>query len=215
MDVDKLIRGKYQDNLEFLQWVKHYYDSTYQNQPYDANIRRDGKQLPAWALGNNGIGGGGGDQCQSQMNATNSTSTARNREHSRDNNNQRHNNSTQRQNNNSNINNNNQSQQNNNMTGSNYNSTNNYSTRSGPGPPGAMGQQQPTLRQKMSSELNELKTTVDGLETERDYYFGKLREIEILCQNLDPKESGSTEALGQYSTLELVTEIQRILYKEE
>ncbi|KAG3141307.1 hypothetical protein PI126_g15557 [Phytophthora idaei] len=39
--VDKLIRGKYQDNLEFLQWLKAFYDRHEPLlQPYDACARR-------------------------------------------------------------------------------------------------------------------------------------------------------------------------------
>ena len=31
-------------------------------------------------------------------------------------------------------------------------------------------------------QITELKVSVDLLEKERDYYFAKLRDIEILCQ---------------------------------
>ena len=31
-------------------------------------------------------------------------------------------------------------------------------------------------------QLSDMKLTVDGLEKERDFYFSKLRDIEVLCQ---------------------------------
>lgn len=31
-------------------------------------------------------------------------------------------------------------------------------------------------------QIAELEVTVQSLETERDFYFGKLRDIEVVCQ---------------------------------
>ncbi|KAK8812277.1 hypothetical protein WA158_007511 [Blastocystis sp. Blastoise] len=40
IDVEKLIRGKYQDNFEFMQWMKWFFDSHYTGGDYDAIGRR-------------------------------------------------------------------------------------------------------------------------------------------------------------------------------
>lgn len=59
----------------------------------------------------------------------------------------------------------------------------------------------------LRSELAQLRVTAQGLERERDFYFGKLRDIEIECQN--------HEAAGDSSTLTLdgvMETVQTILY---
>mmetsp|Transcript_19074 Transcript_19074/g.26845 ORF Transcript_19074/g.26845 Transcript_19074/m.26845 type:complete len:187 (-) Transcript_19074:963-1523(-) len=38
--MDKLIKGKYQDNFEFLQWFKSFFDARYNGEPYNAEGRR-------------------------------------------------------------------------------------------------------------------------------------------------------------------------------
>lgn len=57
--------------------------------------------------------------------------------------------------------------------------------------------------QAMNEEVTELKLSLDTLEKERDFYFAKLRDIEILCQN------------PELERLAVVMAIQKILYAED
>nr|CDS18583.1 Microtubule associated protein RP:EB family [Echinococcus granulosus] len=43
--IEKLVKGKYQDNFEFVQWFKRFYDANYTGQPYDALAARGGEQI--------------------------------------------------------------------------------------------------------------------------------------------------------------------------
>ena len=42
IDVDKLVKAKYQDNLEFLKWMKRFFDIKYNGADYDPVNRRKG-----------------------------------------------------------------------------------------------------------------------------------------------------------------------------
>jgi len=48
-----------------------------------------------------------------------------------------------------------------------------------------------------------MKLTTEALEKERDFYFGKLRDIEVLCQEAGPSDS------------DLIEKITAILYATE
>lgn len=41
--VDRLIKGRFQDNFEFLQWFKRFFDANYGGQEYDALAARGGQ----------------------------------------------------------------------------------------------------------------------------------------------------------------------------
>lgn len=52
-----MIKGRFQDNFEFLQWFKKFFDANYDGRDYDASGAREG--LPM-GMGATGSGGGGG-----------------------------------------------------------------------------------------------------------------------------------------------------------
>ena len=43
--VDRLVKGKFQDNFEFLQWFKKFFDANYGGQEYDALGMRGGEEV--------------------------------------------------------------------------------------------------------------------------------------------------------------------------
>lgn len=55
----------------------------------------------------------------------------------------------------------------------------------------------------------ELKLTVDGLEKERDFYFGKLRDIELICQE---PESENHPILSKIMDILYATEVPSITH---
>ncbi|KAM0022422.1 putative microtubule-associated protein RP/EB [Helianthus debilis subsp. tardiflorus] len=72
------------------------------------------------------------------------------------------------------------------------------------GPPAKAAKPSPTVDvSAYDKQITELKLTMDSLEKERDFYFAKLRDIEILCQT------------PSISNLPVVDAIKKILYAVE
>lgn len=44
-------------------------------------------------------------------------------------------------------------------------------------------------------QVNTLKLALEGMEKERDFYFGKLREVELLCQDQGEESAQFVERL--------------------
>jgi len=151
--VEKLVKCKMQDNLEFLQWMKRFWDSNYGGQGYDAVARRKGAPAdpPATIA---------------------PLSTGRNS-----------------------------------SSGSN---SLGVGPRSGGRTPlgNRAGSTQPSEAvHQLQNQLKEMQTHLEGLEKERDFYFSKLRDIEILVQTqLEGDGEGKDETLKK---------IQEILYSTE
>mmetsp|Transcript_18081 Transcript_18081/g.38638 ORF Transcript_18081/g.38638 Transcript_18081/m.38638 type:complete len:269 (-) Transcript_18081:112-918(-) len=169
MEVDKLVKGKYQDNLEMLQWIKTYHERVSQGGPYDGPSRRfGGDAAPEWAM----CRGQGSQRPNSNQSSSNLEKrflpAARARSPRA---------AMQRT----------------------------PSKQSQTTPNSQMREEQERLR----DEVVDLKITVDGLETERNFYFQKLRDIEILCQVMEsrPDPNMTIDAF--------VGSVQRVLYARD
>ncbi|KAL8873790.1 MAG: hypothetical protein Q9174_000800 [Haloplaca sp. 1 TL-2023] len=152
--VDSLIKCKMQDNLEFLQWTKRFWDQYYPGGEYDAVARRKGAGAPGAAArpaevtpgptASSRTSGAGA----ARRGTTPTTAPVR---------------------------------------------------RAAGGPSAAMAQ-----------ELNQMKETVTGLERERDFYFSKLRDIELLLQ-----QACDDEPELEKDENSLIKQVQAILYSTE
>ncbi|KAL4785661.1 calponin homology domain-containing protein [Aspergillus varians] len=147
--VESLSKCRMQDNLEFLQWVKKYWDQHYPGGDYDALARRKASGAPP-----------GGS---SRAGATSASSARRG-------------------------------------------TTPTVGGRARPAAAGATSASVVALQ----TELTATKDAIGGLEKERDFYFAKLRDIELLLQNAieaDPELEKDDDSL--------VKHIQGILYSTE
>ncbi|XP_026729462.1 microtubule-associated protein RP/EB family member 1 isoform X1 [Trichoplusia ni] len=147
--VDKLIKGRFQDNFEFLQWFKKFFDANYDGREYDAFDARGGITIGSGAC-ESGVPLCGAIQVpppkarrpvpmhHSGIGKANST------------------------------------------------------VRSPPVNLSRINQSakgDSKVIDELNHQINELKATVDGLEKERDFYFGKLRDIEVICQEMEEQQN--------------------------
>ncbi|KAI6178558.1 Microtubule-associated protein RP/EB family member 3 [Aphelenchoides besseyi] len=198
--VEKLIKGKFQDNFEFLQWFKKFFDANYDGATYNPVMARNFEPLPAVASST-----AASRMPQKSMATPNKMPS-------------------QRAGSNVSMNSNASSTTRPGVVRSTVGSTSASTTR--PSKPAgsatstrqsaAPAPQQPSQPQQQpqhttsngisKQEYDDLKTRFDdvnrqlqesdevivGIEKERDFYFTKLRKIEILCQDIE-QESKSIE----------------------
>ncbi|EQC32088.1 hypothetical protein SDRG_10284 [Saprolegnia diclina VS20] len=172
IEVDKLIRGKYQDNLEFMQWYKRFYElNGGGTNDYDPIAQREkGKGGAAYSTKFKFTGGGGGSSASSTTSSQAAPAPKRRPVAS--------------------------------------------STKSSAKPPSAPSsiEKERAISSKRQSEASSnaevdeltkenealseangiLRGQIEGLEKERDFYFGKLRDIELMLQELDETEHTET-----------------------
>ena len=150
--VEALIKCKMQDNLEFLQWTKRFWDQYYPGGDYDALGRRKASGAPAPTAP------------PATSSRTSGVGAAR--------------------------------------RGVTPTSTTAARTPRAPGVAAASA--------ALVAENGQLKDTVAGLERERDFYFSKLRDIELLLQQ-------AVEANPEIEKDEngLIKHVQAILYSTE
>ncbi|XP_076834428.1 microtubule-associated protein RP/EB family member 3a isoform X1 [Brachyhypopomus gauderio] len=138
--VERLVKGKFQDNFEFVQWFKKFFDANYDGKEYDPLQARQGQDIapppnPGEHFSHKPKRTVPGPQRTSPTVPKNMPTP------------QRVTNTTIRK--------------------------NPTLARNGGGDAEVM---------ELNQQLMELKLTVDGLEKERDFYFSKLRDIELICQ---------------------------------
>ncbi|XP_018307374.1 microtubule-associated protein RP/EB family member 1 isoform X2 [Mycetomoellerius zeteki] len=150
--VDKLIKGRFQDNFEFLQWFKKFFDANYDGREYDAYDARGCIPL-----------GSGVDGTHTLSNPQLVPLPPQSKQPQMQ---QRH--IQQR------------------TIVPRQQQVNKVQQPYRAPPKNTVGNRGDNGKiEELSAQLVELKMSVEGLEKERDFYFGKLRDIEVMCQDCD------------------------------
>ncbi|XP_048757798.1 microtubule-associated protein RP/EB family member 1-like isoform X6 [Ostrea edulis] len=140
--VERLVKGRFQDNFEFVQWFKRFFDANFNGGEYDPVVARGGEMVgnvgkPAVkspAAGKSGISRG---PTKAPGRTTTKTPSVISK------------------------------------PVANVKATVNSSHGGG---------DNSVKIAELTQQITELRLTVEGLEKERDFYFGKLRDIEVTCQ---------------------------------
>jgi RP/EB family microtubule-associated protein len=196
--VERLVKCKFQDNIEFLQWMKKYWDQFYPGGSYDALGRRKNAGVDGGAFNMaSAVAAGPARSVMPVIRTTTSTANGIKKSIS-----------------NSSV--------NDKATpikpiarsaiaGRIMPSTGTHASA------GLSGRERAELETEyqrsigdLTQQALQLKLNVDQVEKERDFYFGKLREIEIFVQQLLEGESAIPS-----DVLEKLKEIQAIMYKTE
>ncbi|POY71235.1 hypothetical protein BMF94_5547 [Rhodotorula taiwanensis] len=188
--VERLVRCKMQDNLEFMQWLKRFWDMNFPGGDYDPIARRGG--AGARAPSTSSSAGVGAAAARAPVAST----SARRPPAARP------------------------------------------APARGPPPVGAAagraplgagrvsaartssaaGGVDPAALEALNAQMSEMKLSVEGLEKERDFYFNKLREIEIIIgARLEVAEAPAEEGAVPVTEDEKETllQMQQILYSTE
>ncbi|RMB94062.1 hypothetical protein DUI87_29515 [Hirundo rustica rustica] len=152
--VERLVKGKFQDNFEFIQWFKKFFDANYDGKEYNPLLARQGQDVAPPP--------NPGDHIYNKPKKPIGTAVP----------------------------------QRTSPTGP-KNTPN--PARLGNVPSGILRKNSPAARNggteadaqilELNQQLMDLKLTVDGLEKERDFYFSKLRDIELICQEHENENS--------------------------
>jgi len=143
--VDKLIKSRFQDNFEFCQWFKKFFDANYGGSEYDALAAR-GNVQPVTEIQVQKRGTIPAQKLPTSRNSAPKAAPAKK------------------------------------STPTRAPVQNNHSK------PVSKPSVSLIEMEQLSLEVSELRANFDGLEKERDFYFGKLRDIEVLCQDQDPAD---------------------------
>ena len=173
--INRLVKGRFQDNFEFLQWFKKFFDANYDGREYNAMEARSGVCIGAGAAGP--ANSGSGSTLNSRMPAQRPIANTR-------------------------------------PVGRAAPTTRVAPVKAAPirrtqnNNSHGIDQTAEDLQkfEELEARMSEMKITIDSLERERDFYYGKLRDIEVLCQ--------SNDAINDEKNL-ITDKILEILYATE
>lgn len=179
--VEKLIRCRFQDNLEFLQWLKKFWMQNKDDAPYDAEARRKFRVVSSGPGSNSGSISVTKRSASGLSNASSSSGA---------------------------------SGANNNITRSSYGASRRVSNEQVLGLQAELAQVQGTVA-SLNKEMGTYKEAMNIMERERNFYFGKLRDIEILVQSTQDLIKEGVYNTGNDDLSKILNKVQQILYATE